>query len=190
MAIEEIKVRAEVIVGTLTTSTPYVLSFSVTRNRGSHGTMSASLKVLGANVGQASGQVTVRAGVRDSLETIFTGDIRKITISPCWEDPSFVILNIEAADVLARLTDTNFSRRQVSEDAIFATIDQADYSYKSGRFNTINEPTKVQITPDKSTQGGAVGATNTAPENKSKAENQVTATVPPNGLKIEYGGTS
>lgn len=144
MAITEVPVRAKITIGSLIIETPYVLSFSVTRNRGNPSTMNTTLKIKGNLVGTANGTVVVRAGIKGRLKTIFTGDIRNISVSPCWDDPSYISLSVEASDILARLADTKFTRRQNSEAHSYALITSASASFKSDRFNTVTEATKFQ----------------------------------------------
>lgn len=191
MAIEEVKVRATITIGGLTVETPYVLSFSVTQNRGAPSSMSASLKVKGTSVASANDLVKVWAGTRGNLDRIFTGDLRKMTISPCWDDPSYIILNVEASDVLARLADTKFSRRQHSQDVMFAVITSASTSHKSGRFNTINEPTKFQGTPEAMSPSPAASNSGMSTQNRAgegPQRREKDGLIPSTGFQVISGG--
>ncbi|RLI64499.1 MAG: hypothetical protein DRO67_04030, partial [Candidatus Asgardarchaeum californiense] len=47
MAIDQVKVRAKITIGSISVSTPYILSFNVNKARGQVGTFSAKLKVKG-----------------------------------------------------------------------------------------------------------------------------------------------
>ena len=114
MGIELVKVRAEVkIGGGNSISTPFVQSFNVRKARNQSSTFDASLKVdhyelAGSNVG---GEIEIRAGANGSLNLIFTGIIKKITVSPCWDDPGYVLLNLSGTDALSLLAGKKYTRR-------------------------------------------------------------------------------
>lgn len=162
MSISEVKVRATIEFGGESISTPYVLSFSVTRNRNSPGTMNASVKVPAQRSGTASGEVIVKAGTSSGKDTIFTGDLKSVTVSPCWDDPYYVILNIQAVDFLDRLRDTSFTRRQLGHDQSFAFITGVQGQQSSTKFDAVNAPTKTFMDA-KDTSGTGLGAYGNSP---------------------------
>lgn len=113
MGIERIKVRARVEIGSLTVSTPFVKAFNVTKARGQVSTFDATLKVSHDDVkGSMTGDnVKILAGTDSGLSQIFIGMVRKAKISPCWDDPKFVMLSISGEDILSRLRGKKFTRR-------------------------------------------------------------------------------
>lgn len=113
MSIELVKVRAEISVGTLTVETPFVQSFNVQKTRGQMSTFSAQLKVdsdqlSGTNVG---GLVSIKAGANGTMNKIYTGILKKSTITPCWDDPGYVMWNISGEDCLSLLNGKKYTRR-------------------------------------------------------------------------------
>ena len=132
MAIEMVKVRANVTLGNLVAVTPsgnmasdnIIMSFGVDRNRGQISTFSASLKV---KTGQVSGnilgsEVVIRAGRNSPSNLIFTGICRSANITPCRDDPIFVILNVSGNDVLSRLEGKKYTRRCRSTRGTWVSI--------------------------------------------------------------------
>ena len=113
MGIELVKVRAVVSVGTLEVETPFVQSFNVQKTRGQISTFSAQLKVdsdqlSGGNVG---GLVSIKAGANGIMNQIYTGILKKSTITPCWDDPGYVMWNISGEDCLSLLKGKKYTRR-------------------------------------------------------------------------------
>ena len=109
----EVKIRAKVIFGSTTVETPYIRSFSVNRARGQPSTtFSASLRVpAGTSLGGISSKVIISAGSDFASNTIFTGYVHNITISPSREDSSFVIVDISGQDAMYRLQGQRYTRR-------------------------------------------------------------------------------
>lgn len=116
-----VKVRASVTLGDLVAVTPsgnmasnnIIMSFNVDRARGQISTFSASLKVLrnavsGSIVGS---DVVIRAGEDSPDNLIFTGICRTVNITPCRDDPIFVILSVSGNDVLSKLDGKKYTRR-------------------------------------------------------------------------------
>jgi hypothetical protein len=157
MAIEMIKVRAEINIGegNLVAGTPplghanHILSFNVDKARGQISSFSASLKVrrdevTGGLLDDAS--VSIWAGTDSTYNSnkIFTGVIRTATVSPNRDDPAFVILNISGNDVLSRLNGKKFTRRCRSTKGVWVSIDSI--SREGLRDQTLSyEPTKKYI---------------------------------------------
>lgn len=114
MTIDLIKVRARIRIGsTLMVETPYIQSFNVRKSRGQVSTFDASLKIDHSVIAtsQVSGAVVIEAGANGRLNKIFTGIVKKATVSPCWDDPGYVIFNISGTDILGNLQGKKYTRR-------------------------------------------------------------------------------
>lgn len=150
MAIEMVKCRAEVSLGGITVRTPYVLSFNVNKSRSNFSTFNASLKVSHDEIGGGfvGSMVTINAGVAGNLNTIFTGYIKKSTISPCYDDPKYVLLNVNGEDALSLLQGKSYTRRSRATKGTWVTIDSVvTPGLKSGKFKYVTEPTII-VSPD------------------------------------------
>ncbi len=150
MSITMVKIRAEISVGsTFTCRTPYIQRFNVNKSRGRPATFDASLKVANSEVsGNISGDsVIIKAGTKGaSLPTIFTGFIKQAKISPCMEDPSYVLLSISGVDPLGYLEGKKYTRRCRASKGMFVTIDGVQrQGLKSGKFG-YNKLSTVEIT--------------------------------------------
>lgn len=144
MSIERVKVRATVQVGSLAISTPYVQSFSVRKQRGQVSTFDASLKVSHDEVSGSitGGVVVIRAGEDSASDTIFTGICRAAKISPCYDDPKYVILSISGADQMSLLQGKKYTRRcRATQSTWVAITGVVREGLKSGRFAYNMEPT-------------------------------------------------
>jgi hypothetical protein len=115
-----VAVRCRVSVGGILAGTPdggttnHVLSFNVDKVRGQPGTCNMSLRVKKGQAGFVSstgGVITIDAGANGANHRVFYGFIKSVTISPCREYPSFVIMNITGVDVLSKLEGKKFTRR-------------------------------------------------------------------------------
>jgi hypothetical protein len=136
MAIQQVKCRAEVNVGGITVVTPYVQSFNVRRQRGQVSTFDASLKIPSGTAGNlAGGDVVIRAGEGRASNIIFTGVCRSAKVSPCFDDPHYVILSVSGADKLSLLQGKKFTRRCRSSISSWASITGlVRAGLKSGKF--------------------------------------------------------
>ena len=138
MTIEQIKCRAEITVGNVTVVTPFIQSFNVRKQRGQVSTFDASLKLLSTEAEGftgASGDVIIKAGEDSSLETIFIGICRQAKITPCFDDPSYVIVSIGGADKLSLLQGKKFTRRCRTFDSTWYSITGViRKGLKSGKF--------------------------------------------------------
>lgn len=143
MAIEQIPIRASISSGSFSVVTPYILNFSVNKQRGTYTTFSASLKVLGEDVDKLTDQVVIYAGVKGSLNKLFTGFIKKRRTTPCWDDPAYLILNIEGADVLTKLEFKKFNRRQIVSNTSWTLINSVTPGLKSGTLKFTKDPVLV-----------------------------------------------
>jgi len=147
--ITPVKIRATISVGGLTVKTPYILSFNVSKQRGSKSTFTASLKVQGSSLSNISdSEVTINAGTDGSERRIFTGYVLSSKPSPCWDDPNYIILNISGADVLYKLENKKFTRRQIDAVSKWASIDSVTRSADvSGAF-TLRNKAMTAMSPD------------------------------------------
>lgn len=148
MAIEMIKIRARIEIGSLRVETPYVQSFNVRKQRGQVSTFDASLKVSHDTVGGLStgSEVRIYAGSSNSIKLIFTGICRNAKISPCYDDPKYVILSVGGADSLSFLAGKKYTRRCRSTQSTWVSITGVvREGLKSGKFAYTNEPT-LEIT--------------------------------------------
>jgi hypothetical protein len=103
-------------VGGITATTPrsagnHVLSFNVDKVRGQPGTCSVSLKVYKGQANFTSGGTISIAAGANGTNPVFYGYIKSITISPCRENPSFVLMNITGVDALSKLDGKKYTRR-------------------------------------------------------------------------------
>ena len=149
MTIQMVKVRARIKVGTtFTCETPYIQRFNVNKTRGQAATFDASLKVANREVlGNISGDsVTIEAGVLGNMPTIFTGFIKKVSVNPCYDDPSYVILSISGVDPMGYLDGKKYTRRCRATRGTFVTIDGVQRKgLKSGKF-AYNKLSNIEIT--------------------------------------------
>lgn len=110
------EIRAEIDIAGITFETPDVKSFSVSRSRQSlSANFSASIEVSPNDFTAAGGDVVIRAGIKGSLKTIFTGVIKSASAKPSWDDSSKVILSISGNDRMYLLDDKKFSRRALND---------------------------------------------------------------------------
>ena len=128
---DQVKIRATIEVGGTTISTPDILSFSVTRVRGQMcATFQASVRILGGVSFGTGGKIVISA----NGGKIFTGYVKKITITPSRTDSSYVIVNMSGRDVLSVLEAVTFSRRvdatKMARFGVITSIVQRNDSYK------------------------------------------------------------
>lgn len=142
MAITRVKIRAKIEGAGFSVETPYIQSFSVRKVRNEVSSFSASIKINResfADDGSLEGLIIISAGVKDNLKKIFTGIVRKANISPCWNDPTYVILNISGEDILSELRNKKITRRQIKEKGPWALITGIDRKgHRSDKFKYIN----------------------------------------------------
>ena len=94
MPLSTAKIRATINVGGFSVSTPYILSFNVSKERNKKSTFTASLKIKEDQLNSLIGDVVTISAGEDSPRLIFTGYILQSSPSPCWDDPKYVVLNI------------------------------------------------------------------------------------------------
>lgn len=168
MAIHLIKIRAKIEIGSLTAGTPplgysnHILSFNVDKTRGKPSNFSASLKVKHADVsGTISGDyIKIYAGTDSSMPQIYTGIVKTVNMTPCREDPGFVILNLSGEDVLSRLQGKKFTRRCRSSRGVWVGIEGvARPGFRSGYINYVPGQPSINTTGSELTKTGAVNKT-------------------------------
>lgn len=157
MAIEMVKVRAKIIIGNIIAETPthagvssIIRSFTVNKARGQVSTFNAVLKIphdaISGNI--AGNNVIIYAGENNADIKIFTGMVKQAKISPCWDDPYYVDLNISGVDTLFFLQGKKFTRRCRSTSAAWTSINSVTRKgIKSGKFQYIQDSV-IEITPD------------------------------------------
>lgn len=131
VSFNQVRIRATIDVGGTIISTPDILSFSVTRARGQMcATFQASVRILGSVSFGTGGKIVISA----NGGKIFTGYVKKITISPSRTDSSYVIVNMSGRDVLSVLEGVTFSRRvsatKMARFGVITSIVQRNESYK------------------------------------------------------------
>ena len=162
MAIERIKVRAKVEIGNLSVVTPFVQSFNVRKQRGQISSFDATLKVShdevsGAITGDA---VKIYAGVDAANDLIFTGICRSAKMSPCYDDPKYVLLSISGADILSLLQGKKYTRRcRSSKSTWMAITGVIREGLKSGKFTA--EINTILVDGGKTSTQDNLVATNT-----------------------------
>jgi len=142
MPIDKVKIRARIEVGRFNVETPYILSFNVNRTRGQVSTFDARLKIADGEIADMTGgPVKIYAGTDYPRNRIFTGIVKKATISPCFDDPHFVLVNISGADALSLLQNKKYTRRCRGTATSWATIDSVSRKgLKSGKFKVRQQP--------------------------------------------------
>ena len=128
------KIRAEITIGDKTFETPDIKSFSISRARSQlAATFSASLQVPVTQRFATGEQVVIRAGTEGNLQTIFTGEVRTVTVNPAFERADSYVINLAGSDRFSRLEGRNISRRQRTRPAqTFAAITQVTAKPQKG----------------------------------------------------------
>jgi hypothetical protein len=98
-------------------------------------------------------KVVIYAGTKNHQNKIFTGYILNSTPSPCWDDPKYVVLNISGSDILYRLENERYTRRQTSASSRWAIITGVQRKAPKGsKFKLVKEnvllPTDGDISTD------------------------------------------
>lgn len=128
---DQVRIRATIEVGGTTISTPNILSFSVTRARGQMcATFQASVKIQGGVGFGTGGKIIISA----NAGKIFTGYVKKMSITPSKTDSSYVIVNMSGRDVLSVFEGGTFSRRvdatKMARFGVISSVVQRNESYK------------------------------------------------------------
>jgi hypothetical protein len=163
MAIENIKIRARIEGAGIDVSTPYIMSFTVNRQRGNTSTFNAQVKVNDSTIIQTGGSIKIYAGTIDDMPLIFTGIAKKATVRPCWDDPSYVLIDISGVDILYKLENKKYTRRQIVQRSSFCCIEGVSRrGLKSDKFKFSNEPIKLPTTDGDLQNAGVITTTNLA----------------------------
>lgn len=134
-SIEMVKIRATIQIGSFSVQTPFISSFNVTKTRGQISTFSASIKVKAGTSEFVGQNIVIIAGEENREEKIFTGLVKTATISPCFDDPEYVLVNLSGKDILSELEGKKFTRRCKASKATWVTIDGVSRKgLKSGKF--------------------------------------------------------
>ena len=134
--ISMVPIYCDISVGGVSASTPrgggnHVLSFNVDKVRGQAGTCSISLKVSRGQSNFSGGNITINA----QGNTVFYGYVRSISISPCKENPSYVIMNVTGVDALIKLEGKKYTRRCRSVNGTWVGIEGVTREgIRSGKF--------------------------------------------------------
>jgi len=142
MGIDRVKIRAKITIGRNLIvetggSSADIMSFSVTKSRSSGNSFSASVKVeSGVIAGPLSGSnITIEAGEDSPSNTVFVGIIKSAKISPCFDDPKYVILGLSGTDVMTFLEGKKYTRRCRGTKSVWYTINSVvRKTLKSGKF--------------------------------------------------------
>ncbi len=195
MAIEMVKIRAKVSIGRLSVETPYVQSFNVRKQRGQVSSFDASLKVSHDEISgsMTGGNVVISAGENSASETIFTGICKVAKISPCYDDPKYVILSISGVDQLSLLQGKRYTRRCRSTTSTWVAITGVvREGFKSGKFTYKNEP-MITIGPEITSGSNVVGhvGASATPIDKTKVKgiSQISTLRPPE-IQVEILNTT
>lgn len=189
-----IKIRAKVTVGGLTVKTPFITRFTVNKTRGNPSTFSASLKVKATGkIGTLSCTSTptyikieagggVGSGGTASLKTIFSGIVQQATISPVFDDPTYVLLNISGSDILSTLRGKKYSRRSTATESSWVSIDSVvRRGFRSGKFAArLVEGEKVDTVE---TSTGGIDTISYQPEGWVQQNSRTGEDVPRNPLR-------
>ena len=156
MTIEIVKVRAEIMVGGLRFTTPndesdgIINSFSVNKSRTQISSFSATIKAKYASMVDrlTNGIVVISAGVEGNINKIFTGIIKKASITPCWDDPAFVSLNLSGTDSMSLLEGKKYTRRcRATKSTWISITGVVRKGLRSGKFKARVKPV-VLLTGD------------------------------------------
>lgn len=148
--IELVEVRARIEVGNnFDVETPFIQSFSVRKTRNQPSTFDASLKVDHEKIisNSIGGDIVIYAGTKSNMNKIFTGVLQRASVSPCWDDPGYVLLNISGVDVLSRLAGKKYTRRcRATKSTWVAITSLARPGLRDGKFSY--ESDNVSIAAD------------------------------------------
>jgi hypothetical protein len=141
MAIDMVKIRARITIGGLVVVTPYILSFNVNLVRGQVGTFDASVKVPYDESGDITGNnIVIEAGEGSPKNTIFTGTVKEAKISPVFQDPLYVLINMRGDDLLSELVNKKFTRRCKATQTSWVSIDGVvRKGLRSGKFKAVTD---------------------------------------------------
>jgi len=155
MAIEMVKIRALIQMGSVYAGTPplgydnHILSFNVDKARGQPSNFSASIKMLRTDISGGfvdNAEIKIWAGEGSPSNLIFTGVIKTATVSPNRDDPEFVILNLNGTDRLINLANKKYTRRCRSTKGVWVSIDSVSRpGLKSGKLTYASDHENINV---------------------------------------------
>ena len=160
---ERVCVRSVIKIGSIMVKTPYIQSFNVKKQRGQISSFDASLKISCEEISDTNmsgGCVKIYAGYSDGREEtqwwnmigepspingifipiIFTGIIKTAKMTPCFDDPKYIILSISGTDVLGLLEGKKFTRRNRATISSWVAITGVNPGLKSDKLTHKNTP--------------------------------------------------
>lgn len=161
--ITEEKIRAELWLGdsTLLAKTPFISDFTVSKSRGQlTDTCSITFEMIAGTSFSAGQRLSIKAGTKGNLKTIFTGSIVSTKVSPSFGKPSYFSINLGAEGVLSALENKKFSRRLKSDgQGMFCLIQSGSANRPSSvtslsRQHSSGNRTTVNSSPNPATLGG------------------------------------
>lgn len=160
--IAEERVRAEIWMGgTLIAKTPFIKSFNVSKARGQQtNTFSATFEIIAGVVFPIGQQLTIKAGLRGSLTSVFTGFIESTQVSPAFAKPSYFSILLSGKGVLSQLENKKFTRRlKTSGQGMFCLITGGSANRPNSvasldRTHSSGNRTAVNNSPNPSSLGG------------------------------------
>ncbi len=161
--ITEEKIRAELWLGdtTLLAKTPFISDFTVSKSRGQlTDTCSITFEMIAGTPFTSGQRLTIKAGTKDNLKTIFTGSIVNTKVSPSFGKPSYFSINLGAEGILSELENKKFSRRLKSDgQGLFCLIQGGSANRPSSvtsldRQHSSGNRTAVNSSPNPATLGG------------------------------------
>jgi hypothetical protein len=150
MGISQVKVRARITIGnSIDVETPFILKFDVNKIRGQISTFSASLKVHENDISSsiAGDHIKIYAGAGSANNVVFSGIVKSIQITPCWDDPQYVYMNVSGEDILSILRGKKYTRRSTATTSSWISIEGVTRKgLRSGKFKATVE-NKVETLP-------------------------------------------
>lgn len=126
------KIYATVDLGGASATTPYVQSFTINKSRGQPSTFSASIKVRSSS---SPGGV---CRIYSSGTLIYTGIVKKVSCSPCWDSPGYVIMNVSGSDILSLLQGKKYTRRIKAARGSWVSINNVVRPrFETGKFEPV-----------------------------------------------------
>lgn len=136
------KVRAEFYMGdTLIAKTPFIKSFSVNESRSSiTGGFNITFEIMAGTQFPLLANITLKAGLRGSLNTIFTGIIESTNFQPCFGKPSYFTVQLSGRGILSQLENKKFSRRLKTDGQGMYCMITGGSSNRPTDYNSLAKP--------------------------------------------------
>ena len=181
-----VPVRASIVGAGISASTPNIVSFYVRVTRGELSTFSFSVKQK--SMGSGSGMVSFML----NGSKIYTGIITSIKVRPCFEDPSYVIIDGNGTDVRMMLQGKTFTRRSKQNTSSWGLItgvvrkglknSKLAYTPRSLLGSFIQSPDSLENGGvSNQTQSGGIKDQSISPNGSSRRESVVVYTAQSNG---------